>query len=68
MSPCVCGMCVCSFHFIFFSLQGTSVLFAWKTLFMKSIQLGGISEMSQSFCGLSICQWPAMLHEIKWVS
>lgn len=67
---CVC--CVSRILFIllrgYFFLQVTLVLFAWKTLFMKSTQLGSISEMSRTSCGRSSCQWPAMLHIIKWVS
>lgn len=67
----VCGGCFVLITidlFIIFFLQGTVVLFAWKTLFMKSIQLGNISKKSQSFYGHSICPWLAMLHVTKWVS
>lgn len=52
----------------FFFLQGAVVLFAWKTLFMKSTQLGNILKKWQTFYGHSICQWLAMLHVTKWVS
>lgn len=67
---CVCAVCCVLFILLsgYLFLQGTLVLFAWKTLFMKSTQLGSISEMSQTSCGPFNCQWPVMLHIIKWVS
>lgn len=54
--------------FFFFLLQGAVVLFALKTLFMKSTQLGSISNESPVFCGPSICQWLAMHRGTEWVS
>lgn len=52
----------------FFLLQEAVVLFALKTLFMKSTQLGSISNESPAFCGPSICQWLAMHRGTEWVS
>lgn len=55
-------------YLFFFLVQGAVVSFAWKTLFMKSTQLGGISKEWPASCGRSTCQWLATPRGTEWVS
>lgn len=52
----------------FFLMQGAVVSYAWKTLFMKSTQLGSISREWPAFCGRSICRWLGTRRGTEWVS